>query len=333
MYSLNDILKNSLGQGVLSRKPQQLEQKSYTTSSITLSSEQKITKPKVKKPRIAIDPVPKEKYFKYTVNEFMRLGELHKECLNMFLEISSVNKHVYPAMETIAQRLGISVRHTYTIIMELQKEGFIKKERRPYTSNVYRISSFFKRPEVKRELSEIFFAFKKFVYVSTLSASLLVSTLVQSCRANFQDHFRQETILKKNIYLNNNNTLIVSNVTQKKDEIMMLKNDDDDKIDLYKKYERPKPITPYKKYQQPQPKPVRIPARQTYVHEAIVIDTAVQKAQTLCKAIRDFKPSFVFPTLKEKVKFIVKGEYRLTGEVEEAKAVDFLEKKKKEYDL
>jgi predicted transcriptional regulator len=302
MISLNDSVKNLLGQGLLSKKPN------------------------IQLPRIAIDPQPYEKFLKYTYNEAKRLSEHERACLDMFLQISSVRKHVYPNMETIAKRLGLSVRHTYRIIIKLHEKGLIYKERRSYTSNVYRISSFFKKPEIKRELSDIFVAFRKFMYAATF----LVSALISAAQAELNNDVRQHTILKKNIYLNNNNTLIVSNVVSKKvqkGEQILVKPEKEVKEDLYKKYQRPKPVQTVKQ----QIQNIKIPSRQTYVYEPYVPDTAVKKAQVLCNAIRDFKPSFVFLTVKEAMKFIVKGEYRLTGEKDEDIAVAFLEKKKKEY--
>lgn len=83
-----------------------------------------------------------------------------RSILNVIFEFSMCYREIFPTQKTIAKRAKVSRQYCNEILGRLEKLGFISSCYRHMRSCKYKVSDFFKNPEVRSRLSHIFKAFR-----------------------------------------------------------------------------------------------------------------------------------------------------------------------------
>ena len=112
---------------------------------------------------------------------FQEKPEGYLNVLNYLFGLANCHGTMYPSHAHIAEVAGISERHAERITRILQEECFISKERRPYTSCIFRINHLFYNPYIREKLKSIFKAFR------WLPLIILMSAYSRSDEENYAD--------------------------------------------------------------------------------------------------------------------------------------------------
>ncbi len=214
--------------------------------------------------KLAKDPQPIQTFVENPIKSFFQLKKSYKDILNLLLGLRNNHVIVCPSLETIATKTNLSVKRVYEIIADLESWGFLNKIYDHFKSNIYIISSWFSNPKIRHQLRHILWSLRYVVIVPYLSTFFSEKDLrIEKCR---QYYISSSLFINKDIILGNmdikNDTLYVRKKnsqfqTEKKDHKRsgnMWENNKSDKVDLYKKYERPKTQQPFKKEQKEQKK-------------------------------------------------------------------------------
>jgi biotin operon repressor len=137
-----------------------------------------------------LNPMPDSKIALDLINWVKSLPVVKRKVLNILFHLDNRFSELFPSQKEIAKSIGCSRKHVNTTMAEFEQDGIILMQYRHMTSDIYKVSSFFKNQQIRELLKRYFSAFMYF----SLSCLQVEVTQVTVKESIFISLFRNERV-------------------------------------------------------------------------------------------------------------------------------------------
>lgn len=137
-----------------------------------------------------LNPMPGSKIGLDLINWAQSLPVVKRKILNILFHLDNRYPELFPSQKEIAKSIGCSRKHVNTTMAEFEDDGIVLMQYRHMTSDLYRVSSFFKNQKIREILKPYFNAFM-FFSLSCLQGEVTQITIKESV---FISLFRNERV-------------------------------------------------------------------------------------------------------------------------------------------